>query len=190
MQSRVLVSAMLLSLAAATVAIAQSKGAPESFTANLHATGAAGGAGAATIQIDVQRYTPDFDRTSVETALKSGGYPAFLTALRKAPVVGSVTQGDQKWSIRWARERPAKTGRTLVFVTDQPIFFVGGGRVDAKPREGYEVAVIQVNIDDGGIGDGTMAAAARVKPGGDTGVQIDDYADKPIKLTSVVRKIK
>ena len=79
MQSRVLVSAMLLSLAAAPVAIAQSKGAPESFTANLHATGATGGAGAATIQIDVQRYTPDFDRTSVETALKSGGYPAFLT---------------------------------------------------------------------------------------------------------------
>jgi hypothetical protein len=191
MQSRVLVSAILLSLVAAPAAVlSQSKGAPESFTANLHVTGATGGAGAATIQIDVQRYSPDFDRTSVENALKSGGYPAFLTALRKAPVVGTVSQGDQKWSIRWARERPAKNGRTLVFVTDQPVFFIGGGRVDAKPREGYEVAVIQVNIDDAGIGEGSMAAAARVKPGGDAGVQIDDYADKPIKLTSVVRKIK
>jgi len=34
-----------------------------------------------------------------------------------------------------------------------------------------------------------MAAAARVKPGGETGVQVDDYADQPIKLTGVARKI-
>ena len=34
-----------------------------------------------------------------------------------------------------------------------------------------------------------MAAAARVKPGGETGVQIDDYADEPIKLVTVSRKI-
>ena len=35
----------------------------------------------------IQRYTPDFDRTAVETALKQGGYPGFVTALRKAPEV-------------------------------------------------------------------------------------------------------
>ena len=37
---------------------------------------------------------------------------------------------------------------------------------------------------------GTMAAAARVKPGGPTGVQIDDYAEKPIVLQSISRAIK
>jgi hypothetical protein len=31
------------------------------------------------------------------------------------------------------------------------------------------------------------AAAARVKPGGETGVRIDDYADKLIMLTTVTR---
>jgi hypothetical protein len=75
-------------------------------------------------------------------------------------------------------------------VTDQPVFFVGGGRVDAKPRAGYEVAVIEIQVDDVGLGNGSMAAAARVKPGGEAGVQIDDYADKPIKLVTVVRKIQ
>ena len=35
-----------------------------------------------------------------------------------------------------------------------------------------------------------MAAAARVKPGGETGVVIDQYADQPIKLVSVRREIK
>jgi hypothetical protein len=33
-----------------------------------------------------------------------------------------------------------------------------------------------------------MAAAARVKPGGEAGVTVEDYADKPIKLVTVVRK--
>jgi Xaa-Pro aminopeptidase len=45
-------------------------------------------------------------------------------------------------------------------------------------------------VDDVGLGNGQMAAAARVRPGGESGVQVDDYADKPIKLATVVRKIK
>lgn len=169
----------------------QQIGAPETFTANLDARGAAGGAAAATIEIDVLRYTPEADRTAVEAALKTGGYPAFLTALRKAPQVGSVSFADRKWAIRWARERPSgKYSRTIVVVTDEPIFFVGGGRTDAKPREGYEVALIEFEVDNVGMGRGTMTAAARVKPGGETGVRIEDYADKPIRLVTVVRKIK
>jgi hypothetical protein len=65
-----------------------------------------------------------------------------------------------------------------------------GGAVDAKPRAGYEVAVIQMHMDDVGLGSGTMAAAARVKPGGETGVVIDDYAAEPIKLVTINRKFQ
>jgi hypothetical protein len=188
MRVQMLAAAALLVVATTSEKVpSQSRGAPETFTASLEVKGATG-AGAATIQILVQRYTPDFDRTSVETALKSGGYPAFLTALRKAPEVGSVTAGNQKFVIRWAREQPNPQGRTIVVVTDQPVYFVGGGAADAKSRAGYHVAVIQMQIDDAGLGTGSMAAAARVKPGGETGVVIDDYAEQPIKLVSVVRK--
>jgi hypothetical protein len=35
-----------------------------------------------------------------------------------------------------------------------------------------------------------MAAAARVKPGGETGVRIDDYAETPVKLAATVRGAK
>ena len=176
---------------AAGAAFAQRPTAPETFSANIQASGASGGAAAATIEIDIRRYTPEADRTAVEEALKTGGYPAFVTALRKAPDVGSVSFGERKWAIRWAREQPgAKYTRRIVVVTDQPMFFVGGGSVDAKPREGYEVAVIEIEIDDAGLGRGSMTAAARVKPGGETGVRIDDYAEKPIKLVTVTRKFK
>ena len=147
-------------------------------------------AGAATVEVHIDRYTPDADRTAAENALKSGGFAAFVAALRKAPEVGYVKIGDQQWPIRWAREQTAGHVRTIVVVTPEPIFFVGGGRVDAKPREGYEIGLIKLQVDSVGLGNGTMAAAARVRPGGETGVQVDDYADKPIKLVTVVRKIK
>jgi hypothetical protein len=53
----------------------------------------------------------------------------------------------------------------------------------------YEVAVIQLMVDEIGLGSGSIAAGARVRPGGETGVQIDDYADESIKLVTVSRKI-
>jgi hypothetical protein len=186
--SLVLIGVMALAASPRAVQTPRNSGAPETFSANAQVKAAAG-AIAATILIQIQRYTPDFDRTAVETALKGGGYPAFLTALRKAPEVGSVTVGDQKFAIRWARDQKTAKGRTIVVVTDKPVFFVGGGSTTAKPRAGYEVAVIQLQMDEVGLGSGSMAAAARVKPGGETGVQIDDYADEPIKLVTVSRKI-
>jgi hypothetical protein len=186
-------SLMVVGLMALSVAPGHAQtrhgGAPETFAATAEVEAAAG-AISAPIQIQIQRYTPDFDRTSVETALKGGGYPAFLTALRKAPQVGAVAVGDQTFPIRWARELKTDKGRTIVVVTDTPVFFVGGGRKDPKSREGYKVAVIQLLVNDAGLGSGTMAAAARVKPGGDTGVQIDDYAEAPVTLANVTRKAR
>ena len=186
--SKIVPTVLLVVAALAAPAHAQRRGAPEAFTANLQAAGATGGAGAATIMIDIQKYSADADRAAVESALKSGGYQAFLAELKKAPAVGTVSFGDQKWNIRWARELVTPKGRSIVVVTDQPVFFVGGGKVDAKPRQGYDVAVIQMSIDDVGLGNGSMAAAANVKAGGESGVEINDYADKPIKLVSIVRK--
>jgi hypothetical protein len=161
-------------------------GAPETFGARAQAENAAGAAVSAPILIHVERYTPDFDRKVVEDALKYNGYPGFLPALRKAPDVGYVELGGRKFTIRWARQTVSDTGRTIVVITDKPVAFLGGG--PTKSRAGYEVALIQVKVDNHGNGTGTMAAAARVKPGGETGVQIDDYAETPIALVNVTRQ--
>ena len=59
-----------------------------------------------------------------------------------------------------------KKGRTISLVTERPVYFVGGGKADAKPRAGFELAVVQLNVDEFGLGSGTMAAAARVKASG------------------------
>jgi hypothetical protein len=163
-------------------------GAPEIFNGNAQVKNA-NGAMSGTFEVRVARYTPDFDRTTVEKALRQGGYPAFLTALRNSPEVGQlVLAGGQVFLIRYAREKVEATGRTITVVTEKPVFFVGSSRADAKPRAGFEVAVVQLQMDGTGKGKGTMAAAARVRPDGDGGVRLDDYAEQPITLTDVVRK--
>jgi hypothetical protein len=163
-------------------------GAPETFSATAQAKNASGGV-SGTLEVRVKRYTPDFDRKTVEEALRLGGYPRFVTALRNAPEVGQlVLGGGQPYVIRYAREKVESGGRTIVVVTDKPVFFLGSSRADAKPREGYEVAVLEIRLDDKGPGRGTMAAAARVRPDGDGGVRLDNYAETPIELTNVTRK--
>lgn len=162
--------------------------APEAFTSQAQARTAAGGS-ATNLRIQIDRYVAEVDRKTLTDALTYGGYPGFVVALRKAPAIGHVVLGDQKFAIRWAREQPAGKGRAITIVTDTPMFFVGGGRVDAKPREGFELAVVQFTVDEVGMGSGTMAAAAKVKPDGKGGVVLEDYAEEPIKLTYVRREI-
>ena len=164
-------------------------GAPEIFSATAQAKNAAA-AVAGTLEVRLKRYTPEFDRKTVEAALKEGGYPRFLLALRNAPEVGQlVLAGGEPFAIRYAREKAEADGRTIVVVTDKPVFFIGGGRsAGTKSRAGYEVAVLQIHVDGKGQGGGTMAAAARVRPDGDGGVLLDDYAEEPIALTKLTRK--
>ena len=162
---------------------------PESFTATAQFVGG-GGSAATRLKMRVERYTPDAERDAVLQALTQGGYPGFVTALRKAPVVGSVAIGEHTFDIRWARESPIKNGRSIVLVTDKPMFFIGAGSPTAKPREGFEVGLISFQIDDAGIGfGGRMAAAARVKTG-DAGIEVADYAEKLIELRTVTRDIR
>jgi hypothetical protein len=157
---------------------------PETFTANAQVAGKdAGSSAQVTIQID--QYTAESDRTAIQEALRIGGFPGFLPALRSAPQVGFVEMAGRKVAVRWARQQPTEKGRTISIVTESPLFFVGGGEVDAKPRKGFEVAVIQLEVDSAGLGSGSIAAAARVRPGGPTGVQVDDYAETPAKLVTV-----
>jgi hypothetical protein len=184
---------VVLLLAAPVWVRAQATGpaatAPEVFTATAQAKNATG-AVSGTLEARVSRYTPEFDRGAVETALRNGGYPGFLTALRKAPEVGQlIVAGGQPFAIRYAREKVEAGARTIVLVTDRPVYFIGGGRGEpTKPREGFEVAVVQIQLDATGKGSGMMAGAARVRPDGDGGVLLDDYAEQPIALTGVARK--
>lgn len=177
---------LALTLVGAVQAPPAAPAVPETFTANAQVAGAASTI-TATIKVRIDRYVADFDRDLIRAGLKHGGYSGFLTALRAAPAIGSLTLGEQAFTVRWATQETIPTGRRIVVITDKPVAFVGGAAVTSKPRAGYEVALIRFEIDKQGQGQGEMAAAARVRPGGETGVQIDDYAEALIKLTKIAK---
>ena len=185
----IVLSAVCLTAAPAHTQNPGRVGAPETFSASAQVKSSLGGA-AAHIQVVIQRYTPDGERAALEGALETGGYPAFLTALRSASDAGYVEHGTSRFTIRYARETKTAKGRTIDVVTDRPVFFLGGEVPEPRPRAGFDVAVLHLEVDDGGWGSGVMAAAARLKPAPDGGVQIDDYAEQPVKLGPVARKLR
>ena len=160
---------------------------PVEFSGTVNFVGPMG-AVATTLKIHIDRYTEDRDREKLIAALHRNGYQAFLPVFRKVPVVGWVQIKEQKWDLRWARQEPLNAGQTVTVATDQPIYFVGGGNVEAKPRAGFEMAVIRLDVDTIGMGKGTFAAAARVKPSADgQNVEVEDYAGQPRPITTITR---
>jgi hypothetical protein len=186
----VVVAAVALTTGAVTGAQkSKAQTAPETFSSPVQARTSSGNS-AATVTMRIDRYVSDADSKALIDKITSGGYPAFVDSLRQAKPAGQIGTGDVQLPIRLARERPTEKGRAILLVSDQPLYFVGGGRPDAKPREGYHLTIVQFTVDEFGFGTGTMAAAARVKPDGKGGVEVDDYAAEPIKLTFVRREIK
>jgi len=182
------VSSIVIPLAVVTGAARQAAAPPadkpETFqvTAAIDPPGNNTGVISVPFVIHLDRFTLDRIRTQMTDGLKYGGYPGFVRALRNSPKVGYLEAGGQRFDIRWARQEPAANGRRITLVTDQPVYFMGQGRRGAKSTAGFEVAVIELNLDGAGRGDGSMAMAARVKPKDVTGIQIEDYHEAPAKL--------
>jgi len=182
------VSAVAIGYAAPQSAKSKTTNAPESFNARA-TVGSAEGRGDAYVNIAVDKYSADKDLQAMEKALHDGGSAAFVAALKKAPAVGKLSVGDKAFTIRWARQKDTPTGRTISLVVDSPVYFIGAGLPGAKPREGFDVSVLLLQMDSSGVGEGKMAAAAKIKSGGDTGVEIEAYDAEPVTLRSVMRKI-
>lgn len=133
-----------------------------------------------TLTIRVDRLMEERDRTQATDALKFGGYPKFVTALRTFPAVGAIELEKRKVDIRYAREQTDAKGRRLTLVADKPLFFLGEA---TKARAGYELTIVDLTLDGQGGGTGMMAGAARVKPSPEGGVVLDDFADVRVQLT-------
>jgi hypothetical protein len=103
---------------------------------------------------------------------------------KRCSTASTVQIRERKWNIRWASQEAESDHRKITLAPDQAIFFVGGSRVDAKPRAGYDMAVLLLTIDKTGVGNGTIALAARVKPNAEGSSFI---LDEPVELTKVAK---
>jgi hypothetical protein len=183
----VILSGIVL-IAAATAARGQ--GATEVFTATANVKTASGATASAPVVITVRRKMSPAEADKVVAAFKNGGAAALHKALVGVPPTGSVQLGNAKATpSRITIERATDKGRLLTIITDKPLVFVGAGLPGAKPKEGYDFAVIDLELDATGHGSGTIAPAAKIKTNDQGAFVVEDYSTEVVKI-NVARRGK
>ncbi len=186
---RTIGSTLLLATLLATPASLRGQAAPEVFTATAAVKGAGGGSASAPVTVTIDRKMSQREAETLTSAFKSGGAAAFRKALVGVPPTGSVQIGGGRATpTRFTIERAVGGGRLLTILTDQPLLFIGAGVPGAKAKEGYDFAVIDLEVDANGGGSGTLAPAARIKMNQDA-FAVEDYGGVEIvRLTGVKKK--
>jgi len=161
---------------------------PETSSGMASVKTAAGAAATAPITIVVDRKMPQAEAEGLVKAFTSGGAAALRKALAGVKPTGSVKLGNGAATpSRLTIERPTDKGRLLTIVCDTPIMFVGAGAPAAKAKEGYDFAVVDLEIDNAGSGTGTLAPAAKVTAKQGVFV-VQDYGAEVVRLTAVSKK--
>jgi len=169
-----------------TAAVAGGQTAGEVFSATATVKTAAGGTLSVPVTISVERKMAQPEAESLVAAFKTGGAAGLRKALNGVPPTGSVRLGTgMATPTRFTIER-ATGGRLLTILTDQPLVFLGAGLPGAKPREGYDFAVIDIEVNAKGSGTGTLAPAARIRMNNGAFV-VEDYGAEVVQLTAVTK---
>jgi hypothetical protein len=178
---------VLLGALQASPAAAQAS--PETFNAKATVKTAGGASATAPVVITIKRWTTDAERGTVSAALKSGGSAALAKALGALPEAGTIQVGDQKAPLRFARARETSGGRLVTIIASEPLWHIGAGIPDAKPKAGYDLAFATFEVDAMGKGNaGDLALAAKLKTGTDDAIVVDDYGSEAVQLSGIEKK--
>ena len=168
-----------------TPAPARGQGAAEVLTATAAVKSAAGAGASAPVTITIDRKMSQSEADGLVAAFKTGGAAGLRKALAGVKPTGTVKIGAQKAApTRFTIERVTGDGRLLTILSDQPLLFLGASVPGAKPKEGYDFAVIDVVLDAKGNGTGTLAPAAKISLKQDAFV-VEDYGVEGVQLTAV-----
>jgi hypothetical protein len=171
------------------IAGARAQAVPERFEGTATVKTSTGATASAPVTIVIDRKMPQNEAERFVAAFKTGGAAALRKALVGVAPTGSVKLGSgTPTAARLTIERRTDKGRLLTIVTDTPILFLGAGLPGAKPKEGYDFAVLDLEVDDAGNGIGQLSPAAKVTVNKDMFV-VDDYSSELIRLTGV-KKLK
>jgi hypothetical protein len=180
----------LLVLLAATVLLVQARTVPAAEAVlSLHcfAVNLTGGQ-AGTIDITIERWSTDDERTKLRDILVEKGGDSLLTALQKIrPRTGFIrTSGSLGWDVYFAREVPLPSGgRRVIIATDRPMSF-WELRNDTRSTD-YEFTLAEIRLGPDGKGEGKLVPAAKVSFNRDTRtIEIENYGIEPVRLSQVV----
>jgi hypothetical protein len=157
-----LVATLAATFAAAGVAHADGVPTPDRFTATTTGITPSG----IGLRIDVREWSDEAARAAAVAALEdeAGAYEA----IAGLPTIGYVWQGGTGvgYAVKYAHRDSTPQGERVTFVTDRPL-----GAFDAKPWTAsaseappqLAYSVIELYLDEGGGGSGTMSLVAGVK---------------------------
>jgi hypothetical protein len=166
-----------------SLALAQTNGQPERFTANAVSLSPQYGTGQQVVEINVNRWSPASDRDTLIAALMKSP-DELLKQLQKMRPVGTIRTPDSiGYDLHYAQQTPLpEGGRSLVIATDRPIGF---WEATNRPRSiDYPFTVIQMNLDRNGMGSGTMSYATRITTKNNI-IELEDFATQPIMLNNI-----
>jgi hypothetical protein len=142
------------------------------------------GSGAGIVQIDVNRWSTQSERTALLNVLQKSGAEKLLDELQDMRPTGTIKTPDSlAYDLRYANQTPLpEGGRRIVLATDRPIGFWEATR---RPRTiDYPFTVIQMEIDRNGEGKGTLSYATKIISQGNT-IVLENFATQPIMLTQI-----
>lgn len=186
----VLVALGMLAAAPSSVPAAEPVLSLTAFAVNMTGVGRQGRT--ETLQIVIERWSSDEERAQLIDTLVEKSSDKLLDAVQKIkPRAGFIrTTTSLGWDIQFARMTDLPSGgKRIVFATDRPIGF-GEARNSTRSSD-YEFMLCEVRLGANGKGEGKLAAAAKITWDKDKKqVEIENYAQEPVRLTQVTEDKK
>ena len=167
-------------------ALVAAQTAPETFTGTASIRKGAARV-SAPLSVTITRYASPEERDAVLMAVREGGNGSARKTLAAMKDAGVLQVGDRRTPIKFAAQRPTGSGRLVTLLTAEPVLFVGGGLPDAKPRDGFDLALAILDLGQGsGVGELVPAAKIGVDHGG--ALVTEDYGAMVVWLHDLIRK--
>jgi hypothetical protein len=173
-------------VAVGLVVMAQTNGVPERFTAmavNMN------NGGSGTIEIVVNRWSTDAERTKLMTTLANKGPEKLLDVLQDLPRVGYFRlNGGLGYDIHFARDTKGEDGgEQVVLATDRRIGFWEAAN---QPRSiDYPFTIVELHLNSDGQGEGKLSLATKVTMDKTRStITLENYETQPVLLQSVKRE--
>jgi hypothetical protein len=160
----------------------------ETFAALASVTTIDGVTATAPVTIVVHRWSTNPDRDALAAAIRAGGSAQARALLLARADVGAIHLAGTTTAIKHAHGRPTDVGRVVTVVTAEPILFAGGSLPRPRPRAGYDLGVVWLDLDAYGSGEGELAPAATVRLDVRGAVATEDYGAEVVRLINVVRQ--
>ena len=156
------------------------------FAVNLQGAKPGDAAMSGVLQITIDRWSTEAERTQLIEAFTSGGQDRLLDRLEDMKPTGFIRLPTSLgWDLRFAREIPGPDGsRRIILATDRRMTAQevarGGLSLD------YPFTIIELRVNKANMGEGRLSAFTRIQTNKkEQVIELENWGDAPARLTEV-----